>query len=76
VSTPKKKPGPTLAEAIRETLKEQGIGIEEFCRKHEIAPAHFYKLLRGRDPVPDKVKGPLLRLKSAGVKHPLLDLVA
>lgn len=66
----------SLAEAIRETATGQGLGIEEFCRRHELAPAHVYKLLRGRDPIPDKVKVPLLRLKAAGVKHPLLDLVA
>lgn len=67
---------PRFSDAIREAAEREGLGIEEYRRKHDIPPAHFYKLLRGREPIPDKVRGPLLKLKAAGVKHPLLDLVA
>lgn len=70
------KPAPTFPEAIRLAAKARGLGIEEFRRRNEIPQAHFYKLLKGRNPIPDKVREPLKRLKDAGVQHPLLDLVA
>jgi predicted transcriptional regulator len=66
---------PKFSDAIREAANRQGLSLEEYRRKHEIPQAHFYRLLGGREPIPDKVRVPLRRLKAAGVKHPLLDLV-
>jgi predicted transcriptional regulator len=64
-----------FADAIRAAAEKQGLGPEQYRRKHDIPSAHFYRLLRGRPPIPDKVRAPLQKLKRAGVKHPLLDVV-
>lgn len=65
-----------IAAAIRQAAKREGLTIESYRRKHDLPNAYFYGLLRGKDPIPPKSKGPLLKLKAAGVRHPLLALVA
>jgi predicted transcriptional regulator len=67
---------PSFSDAIRSAAKREGLGLEQYRRKHDIPSAHFYKLAQGRHPIPEKVRVPLLKLRAAGVEHPLLDLVA
>ena len=65
-----------FSDAIRKAVESEGVGVRAFVRKHEIPAAWFYCLLRGQDPISEKTKRPLRKLKAAGVRHPLLDLVA
>lgn len=69
------KNAPKLSEAIREAAKRQGLGVETYRRKHDLANAYFYGLLRDEHPIPEKTREPLRKLRAAGVKHPLLDMV-
>lgn len=66
---------PKLSNAIRRAAALEGLGIEEYRRKHDLSNAHFYGLLRDKSPIPEKSRGPLRKLRAAGVKHPLLDVV-
>ena len=65
----------SLPEAIRHAAQREGLGIEGFRRKYRLGLAHFYGLLRGVHPIPEKTRRPLEKLKRAGVKHQLLDVV-
>jgi len=67
--------GTGLSEAIREAAEEQGLRIEAFRRKHRLPLASFYGWLRDKAPIPNRTKTALRRLRKAGVRHPLLEVV-
>lgn len=64
-----------LSEAIREAAEQQGLRIEAFRKKHRLPLASFYGWLRDKTPIPTRTKAALRRLRKAGVKHPILDVV-
>lgn len=64
-----------LAEAIRDAADREGLGVEQFRLKHKLPNASFYSWLRNEEPIPDRTKAALRRLRKAGVKHPLLDAI-
>jgi hypothetical protein len=62
-----------LSDAIREAAALEGLGIEQFRTKHRLPNASFYGWLRNEEPIPERTKAALRRLRRAGVKHPLLE---
>ena len=67
--------GHALSGAIREAAEQQGLRIEAFRRKHGLPLASFYGWLRDKEPIPGRTTIALRRLRKAGVRHPLLDVV-
>jgi hypothetical protein len=64
-----------LSEAIRAAAEKEGLGIEQFRTRHRLPNASFYGWLRDEEPIPERTKSALRKLRKAGVKHPLLDVL-
>jgi hypothetical protein len=65
--------GSALGEAIRRAAELEGLGVEQFRLKHRLPNASYYAWLRGEEPIPQRTKAALRKLRKAGVTHPLLE---
>lgn len=61
----------TISAAIRAAAEREGLGIEQYRRKHDLPNKGYYALLRNRLPAKVSTREAwFARLRSAGVKLP------